>query len=96
MAQFGITKKLAAGYEEALRRIPEALKEEGFGVLTEIDVRETLKRSSAWTSVPTREVGELEHVRVSNAIRVTATESVIRGRCCRADGRAPRCFARWR
>jgi uncharacterized protein (DUF302 family) len=44
MTQFGITKKLAAGYEEALRQIPEALKEEGFGVLTEIDVRETLKK----------------------------------------------------
>lgn len=44
MAQFGITKVLATGYEEALRRVTEALKAEGFGVLTEIDVRETLKK----------------------------------------------------
>ena len=44
MAEFGITKVLASGYEEALGRITEALKTEGFGVLTEIDVRETLKK----------------------------------------------------
>ena len=44
MAQFGITKVLVTGYEEALRLVTEALKTEGFGVLTEIDVRETLKK----------------------------------------------------
>ena len=44
MAQFGMTKVLGTGYEEALRTVPEALKAEGFGVLTEIDVRETLKK----------------------------------------------------
>jgi uncharacterized protein (DUF302 family) len=44
MAQFGMTKALATGYEEALRRVTDALKTEGFGVLTEIDVRETLKK----------------------------------------------------
>jgi len=32
-----------ASYDEALARIPELLKEEGFGVLTRIDVRQTLK-----------------------------------------------------
>jgi uncharacterized protein (DUF302 family) len=31
-------------YEEALERVPEALKTEGFGVLTEIDVTATLKK----------------------------------------------------
>ncbi|MCA9626943.1 MAG: DUF302 domain-containing protein [Myxococcales bacterium] len=30
-------------YEEALTKVPEALKSEGFGVLTEIDVKATLK-----------------------------------------------------
>jgi uncharacterized protein (DUF302 family) len=44
MAEFGMTKVLTTGYEEALQRVPEALKAEGFGVLTEIDVRETLKK----------------------------------------------------
>jgi uncharacterized protein (DUF302 family) len=44
MAAFGIHKPLRATYEEALARVPEALKAEGFGVLTEIDVQGTLKQ----------------------------------------------------
>ncbi len=43
-AQFGIRKATSRGYEETLARVVEALKAEGFGVLTEIDVRETLKQ----------------------------------------------------
>lgn len=31
-------------FEEAIEKITTALKEEGFGVLTEIDVKETLKK----------------------------------------------------
>jgi uncharacterized protein (DUF302 family) len=38
----GIRKPLRATFEEALVRVPEALKTEGFGVLTEIDVQKTL------------------------------------------------------
>jgi uncharacterized protein (DUF302 family) len=37
-------KRLTVGYDEALSQVPEALKSEGFGVLTEIDVRDTLKK----------------------------------------------------
>ncbi len=44
MSSFGIRKELSCGYEEALAQLPEALKSEGFGVLTEIDVKETLKK----------------------------------------------------
>ena len=39
----GIRRELAISYDEALARVPEALKTEGFGVLTEIDVAATLK-----------------------------------------------------
>ncbi len=35
--------ELDIGYEEAIGRVTAALKEQGFGVLTEIDVRQTLK-----------------------------------------------------
>jgi uncharacterized protein (DUF302 family) len=41
---FGIRRVLRRGYEDTLARVPEALQSEGFGVLTEIDVRDTLKR----------------------------------------------------
>lgn len=44
MTTFGMTKALRATYDEALARVPEALKAEGFGVLTEIDVQHTLKQ----------------------------------------------------
>jgi uncharacterized protein (DUF302 family) len=44
MTTFGIRKSLRASYDEALSRVPEALKAEGFGVLTEIDIKSTLER----------------------------------------------------
>ena len=44
MAAFGIQKTLGLGFDEALAKIPEALKAEGFGVLTEIDVQATFKK----------------------------------------------------
>lgn len=40
----GIAVRLHTDYEAALTRVTEALKVEGFGVLTEIDVKETLKK----------------------------------------------------
>ena len=43
-ASFGIRRVLNRRYEDALARVPEALQSEGFGILTEIDVRDTLKK----------------------------------------------------
>ncbi len=43
MTTFAMRKALRATYDEALTRVPEALKSEGFGVLTEIDVKSTLE-----------------------------------------------------
>jgi uncharacterized protein (DUF302 family) len=40
----GMMVRLSADYDQALARTIEALKAEGFGVLTEIDVKETLKK----------------------------------------------------
>ena len=44
MTDFGIRKTLRTAYDDALARVPEALKSEGFGVLTEIDMQSTLKQ----------------------------------------------------
>ena len=40
----GRTVRLQADFNAALARVTEALKAEGFGILTEIDVKETLKK----------------------------------------------------
>lgn len=37
-------KKVAMNFESAMTRVTEELKKEGFGILTEIDVKATLKK----------------------------------------------------
>ena len=41
---YGMRIKLDIPYEQAVEKVTAALKEEGFGVLTEIDVKATLKQ----------------------------------------------------
>ncbi len=43
MASFGMERTFEQTFDEVLARVPEALKAEGFGVLTRIDVKGTLK-----------------------------------------------------
>jgi uncharacterized protein (DUF302 family) len=42
--RYYFAKSLTVGFDEAIRRTTEALKREGFGIITEIDVKETLKK----------------------------------------------------
>jgi uncharacterized protein (DUF302 family) len=42
--KIGSTVKLKTNFEAAVVQVAEALKSEGFGVLTEIDVKETMKK----------------------------------------------------
>ena len=44
MASFGMRKATRSSYGEMLEKLPDLLKTEGFGVLTQIDVQETLKQ----------------------------------------------------
>ncbi len=44
MSSYYFSKELKGSFQEAVDRITALLKEEGFGILTEIDVRETLKK----------------------------------------------------
>jgi uncharacterized protein (DUF302 family) len=41
---YGLSKTVSLSYERAIERVTEELTKEGFGVLTTIDVKETLKK----------------------------------------------------
>ena len=41
---YHFAKTLALRFDEAVRRTIEGLKQEGFGIITEIDVKETFKK----------------------------------------------------
>ncbi len=41
---YGIRTTVKGTYEETIPRVTEALKQEGFGILTQIDVKDTLKK----------------------------------------------------
>ena len=44
MTTYYFNKTLAMSFEDAIARVTEELKKEGFGVLTEVDVQATLKK----------------------------------------------------
>ena len=43
-SHYSLATRLDVPYEQAIEQVTEALKAEGFGVLTEIDVKATLKK----------------------------------------------------
>ncbi|MDI6766550.1 MAG: DUF302 domain-containing protein [Bacteroidota bacterium] len=42
--EYGFSKTVSLTYEKAIEKVTEELKKEGFGILTSIDVKETLKK----------------------------------------------------
>jgi len=54
---YGFGKTLAGSFERAITRVTEALKAEGFGVLTDIDVAATMKGKLGIDMPPYRILG---------------------------------------
>jgi len=44
LSMYGLSRKLDMGFDDVLARTRDALQSQGFGVLTEIDVKATLKK----------------------------------------------------
>ena len=66
---YGYTKSLeGADFETALERVTAALKDEGFGVLTEIDVKATLKKKIDADFRPYRILGACNPVLAHQAL----------------------------
>jgi len=42
--QYYFSKTIDGSFENAIQKVTEALKAEGFGILTEIDIKATLKK----------------------------------------------------
>ena len=63
-------KVLALGFDESVRRVTEALKREGFGIITEIDVKATLKNKINVEFRPYRILGACNPALVYEALQL--------------------------
>jgi uncharacterized protein (DUF302 family) len=54
---YGVSTKVSTGFDETIERVTQALKEEGFGVLSDIDVAKTLNTKLGVDQAPYRILG---------------------------------------
>ena len=65
---YAFTTKFSGGFDEAVERVTEELSKEGFGVLTEIDVKATLKKKLDIDKRPYKILGACNPVLANQAL----------------------------
>ncbi len=75
--KLGLTVRIGAGFDAAVGRVVEALKSEGFGVLTEIDVKETMKKKLGVEYGPFKILGACNPVLAHRALTIAPEISLL-------------------
>jgi uncharacterized protein (DUF302 family) len=65
---YGFNVKFNGGFDEAVERVTEELQKEGFGVLTEIDVKAVLKKKLELEKRPYKILGACNPVLANKAL----------------------------
>jgi uncharacterized protein (DUF302 family) len=68
--EYYFSKKIDASFDDAIEKVTAALKERGFGVLTEIDVKATLKKKIDVDFHPYRILGACSPTDAHKALQV--------------------------
>ena len=72
MSNYGFSTQVPYGFDEAIERVTEALATQGFGVLTDIDVKATLKKKLDHDRLPYRILGTCNPALAKQAIEMDA------------------------